>query len=289
MHLSGQLKDWSISDLLQIMQVTHKTGSLDIEGEKRGRVHFREGMVTGAELTGASTTYVGNNRGGIADVLYVLAGLTQGTFSVGAADGPDTEGWSVEQVIDDIGALQALETEVANAGLIEAPGVKLVEEIDRTVELTPGDWSVLVSLVQPFSFAQLESTLGRGAAVRILFTLHRLGVSEPLAQRESESGFFDKLADQIAPEPDRPTWRETAASEQPAPASAPAEPAAAADEPAPAAAEPPSARPRRIPQPPAADSEDSENADGVAAPASTMLTDGVYDEIRRLRSKVGES
>jgi hypothetical protein len=28
---------------------------------------------------------------------------------------------------------------------------------------------------------------------------------------------------------------------------------------------------------------------GVAAPASTTLTDGVYDEIRRLRSKVAES
>jgi hypothetical protein len=27
---------------------------------------------------------------------------------------------------------------------------------------------------------------------------------------------------------------------------------------------------------------------GVSAPASTTLTDGVYDEIRRLRSRVGE-
>jgi hypothetical protein len=27
---------------------------------------------------------------------------------------------------------------------------------------------------------------------------------------------------------------------------------------------------------------------GVSAPASTTLTDGVYDEIRRLRSRVGD-
>ena len=53
MHLSGQLTDWSINDLLQIMQVTQKTGSLDIDGERRGRVHFRDGSVTGAELSGA--------------------------------------------------------------------------------------------------------------------------------------------------------------------------------------------------------------------------------------------
>ena len=52
MHLSGQLTDWSINDLLQIMQVTQKTGSLDIDGERRGRVHFRDGSVTGAELSG---------------------------------------------------------------------------------------------------------------------------------------------------------------------------------------------------------------------------------------------
>ena len=278
MHLSGQLKDWSISDLLQIMQVTHKTGSLDIEGEKRGRVHFRDGMVTGAELTGANTTYVGNNRGGIADVLYVLSGLTQGTFSVGAADGPETEGWSVEEVIDDIGALQQLEAEVADAGLIDAPGVKLVDEISRSLDLTPGDWAVLVSLVQPFSFAHLESTLGRGAAVRILFTLHRLGVSVPLAEGETESGWLDQLADEIAPEPDRPTWRETAASETAA-----------------SAVEPPPPQRRRIPEPPGSEGASSdepthgESVEGVSAPASTMLTDGVYDEIRRLRSKVAES
>ena len=55
MHLSGQLSDWSINDLLQIMQVTNKTGSLDIEGERRGRVHFREGRVTGADNEGRAT------------------------------------------------------------------------------------------------------------------------------------------------------------------------------------------------------------------------------------------
>ena len=38
MHLSGQLTDWSIHDLLQIMQVTKKTGSLDIDGERQARI-----------------------------------------------------------------------------------------------------------------------------------------------------------------------------------------------------------------------------------------------------------
>jgi hypothetical protein len=41
---------------------------------------------------------------------------------------------------------------------------------------------------------------------------------------------------------------------------------------------------------PAPDTDEKEPAEvqGVSAPASTTLTDGVYDEIRRLRSKVAE-
>ena len=91
MHLSGQLSDWSMNDLLQIMQVTKKTGSLDIEGDRRGRVHFREGRVTGAELTGVDGAHTGSDRDGVADILYVLASVGEGSFSVGAADGPELE------------------------------------------------------------------------------------------------------------------------------------------------------------------------------------------------------
>ena len=87
MHLSGQLSDWSINDLLQIMQVTKKTGSLDIDGERRGRIHFREGLVTGAELTDAKESRDGTDRGTVADALYVLSMLSSGSFAVGAADG----------------------------------------------------------------------------------------------------------------------------------------------------------------------------------------------------------
>ncbi|MGA8039666.1 MAG: DUF4388 domain-containing protein, partial [Acidimicrobiia bacterium] len=106
MHLSGQLSDWSINDLLQIMQVTKKTGSLDIEGSRRGRVHFREGRVTGADLTGVKGVYSGSDRGGIADILYVLSTVEEGSFSVGAADGPEGKGWTVEEVLTDVEALQ---------------------------------------------------------------------------------------------------------------------------------------------------------------------------------------
>lgn len=263
MHLSGQLSDWSINDLLQIMQVTKKTGSLDIEGDKRGRIHIKDGAVTGAELTGAKGSYIGSDRGGVADVLYVLSMVETGTFSVGPADGPDNAGWSVEDVLADVEALRTLEGEVIDAGLFEATGVRFVQEIEKPITFAPEDWGVLVSLVRPFTFGHLEATMGRGGAVRIFHTLNRLGLAEAVIDAGGESEWLDRLADDISPESGEPTWLEHVPEEE-----------LAVDEPAPA-------------PDPVVKIEDHE-LKGVSADASTTLTDGVYDEIRRLRSKVAE-
>ncbi len=281
MHLSGQLSDWSINDLLQIMQVTKKTGSLDIDADAHGRIHFKEGTVTGAELSRASGKYLGDDRSGIADVVYVLSSLTEGSFAVGAADGPDRDGWSVEDVLTDVEALRALESDVVEAGLFEAGSVRLVESIEAPITIDPENWASLVALVPPFGFNELEDRSGRGGAVRILHALHRLGVAEAAdveiaagdKDEDDESGWLDRLADDIVPESDEPTWVEevaVASDSDDALSEVEVEPLE------PAVDELPVARP-------AADVR------GVSAPASTTLTDGVYDEIRRLRSKVADT
>jgi hypothetical protein len=283
MHLSGQLSDWSMNDLLQIMQVTKKTGSLDIEGDRRGRVHFREGRVTGAELTGIDGAHTGSDRDGVADILYVLASVGEGSFSVGAADGPDAKGWTVEEVLQDVEALQTLESEVADSGLFEANGVKLTPELTEAVTLEPGDWHTLVNLVPTFSFGALEARYGRGTAVRMFHTLNRLGLAETVAVPEEEADWLNRLAEGVAP---GVTWNghaeggETSTEEpEPAPAEVSTEPESLIEpevseaEPVPVAAEKPRAQ---------------TELKGVSAPASTTLTDGVYDEIRRLRSRVGD-
>lgn len=261
MHLSGQLSDWSIHDLLQIMQVTKKTGSLDIDGQRRGRIHFRSGSLTGAELNGAKGSYVGTDRGAIADILYVLSGLDQGDFSVGPDDGPETTGWSVEDVLHDVDSLRVLEGEVVDAGLFEAAGITLNPSVSSAITIDPSDWAVLVSLIQPFSFNHLESRMGRGGALRVFHTLHRLGVVTKIDNDDAESEWLDQIADEITPEllDDKPetVWIET----PPAPVPDPIVEVA-----------------------PEADVE----LLGVSAHASTTLTDGVYDEIRRLRSKVSD-
>jgi hypothetical protein len=283
MHLSGQLSDWSMNDLLQIMQVTKKTGSLDIEADRRGRVHFREGRVTGAELTGIDGAHTGSDRDGVADILYVLASVGEGSFSVGAADGPDAKGWTVEEVLQDVEALQTLESEVADSGLFEANGVKLTPELTEAVTLEPGDWHTVVNLVPTFSFGALEARYGRGTAVRMFHTLNRLGLAETVAVPEEEADWLNRLAEGVAP---GVTWNghaeggETSTEEpEPAPAEVSTEPESLIEpevseaEPVPVAAEKPRAQ---------------TELKGVSAPASTTLTDGVYDEIRRLRSRVGD-
>jgi hypothetical protein len=284
MHLSGQLSDWSINDLLQIMQVTKKTGSLDIEADRRGRIHFRDGTVTGAELTGANGIYLGSDRGGVADVLYVLSMLDSGSFSVGPADGPDSRGWGVEDVLADVDVLRSLEVEIAEAGLIEGDGVRFVGEISEPISVKPEDWSVLVTLVQPFTFNHLESALGRGEAVRVLHTLHRLGVAEVIRDEGDESGWLDSLAEEISPEP---TWLEQVSDDEepsvPTPVELDVVAAPVELEPAPTPAEP-----EIDPPLPTVIDIATKDVPGVSAPASTTLTDGVYDEIRRLRSKVAE-
>jgi hypothetical protein len=186
MHLSGQLSDWSINDLLQIMQVTTKTGSLDIDGERRDRIHFREGSVTEAELTDEKESRAGNDRGSIADTFYVLSSLSGGSFAVGAADGPEGSGWPVEDVLADVLVLKGLEDEITQDGLFEAPGVRFVQSIDETMTISPEDWSVLVSLVQPFTFA--NSKLGSDVVERSVSFILFIGLESPRQPMEITTG-----------------------------------------------------------------------------------------------------
>jgi len=296
MHLSGQLSDWSIHDLLQIMQVTKKTGSLDIDGDRRGRIHFRSGAVTGAELSGTRGSYSGQDRGTIADILYVLSTLESGAFSIGPADGPETSGLAVDEVVGDLEALRKLEGEVVDAGLFEAAGIRLKRDLGEPLTIQPDDWQVIGALVQPFSFSNLEAQVGRGGAVRLVHTLHRLGIADAVDDLDDEASLLGKVAGSVSGEPPVETAEPVAAE--------PTEPVSeTVVEPEP---EPePGPEPEPVPAPAAAVTEpdsvevstgdidvvtepDRHEAMGVSAPASTTLTDGVYDEIRRLRSKVAE-
>jgi Domain of unknown function (DUF4388) len=272
-NLSGQLSDWSINDLLQIMQVTKKTGSLEIDGAQRGRIHFKDGAVTGADLSGTRGAYVAEDRGSIADVLYVLSSLDAGTFAMTSTEPAGGESWSVEDVLADVAAISELEAAVAGSGLTEAAGIRLSDTLAEPITLGPEDWQAMVNLVQPFTFKQLESRFGRGGAVRVLYTLQRLGVVEPITS-EDESEFLDRLAEGIHAETGQSSSTETDEDDAGDKGKHEDEPIVevVVEEPE------PGQKPKREPV----------GVRGVSADASTTLTDGVYDEIRRLRSKAAE-
>lgn len=301
MNLSGQLADWTMDDLLQIVQVTKKTGSLDIVGVHKGRVHFREGNITGAELHSSKGVYAGTDTSIIADVVFVLGSMAEGAFAMGRSDGPDVDGIPIEAITGAIGELRALEAIVADKGLTDAGDVKLKSSIESEVTISPDDWAAIASLVVPFTFASLAERLGRGAAIRMVHAFHRLDLVEPAEPEtvdsvietavgevsEEESNWLDRLADEVS-STDSTKWLEDAVAEMTSesngavPDVAPVAPAAAVEETQADISDP------EVVISPDEPKDRSAGARGISAPASTTLTTGVYDDIRRLRSKVSE-
>jgi hypothetical protein len=107
---------------------------------------------------------------------------------------------------------------------------------------------------------------------------------------EEESNWLDRLADEVS-STDSTKWLDDAVAEltaasddadvEPSP-SQPAAPEASVEEPAADVADP------EVVISPDETKDRSAGARGISAPASTTLTTGVYDDIRRLRSKVSE-
>ncbi|MDH3190471.1 MAG: DUF4388 domain-containing protein [Acidimicrobiia bacterium] len=276
MNLSGQLTDWTMQDLLQIMQVTKKTGSLDIVGEQKGRVHFMEGRVTGAELHSSRGVYAGTDRSVIADILFVLGSMDSGSFAVGKADGPDLEGWSVDEVAAGVEELVELEKEAKEAGLTGSGQIRIRSDLEEPVTFEPEDWKIITSLIQPFTFEGLEERLGRGAAVRMVHAFHRLEVAETKGDSDEAGSDSDADRDTESFNGTEADWLDRLADE-----------VSTRDAGDPVTVEPGKAAVSDTLEEAGTKTEKA-GARGVSADASTVLTGGVYDEIRRLRSKVGD-
>src|ERR1041385_288181 len=56
MHLNGDLSDFALADILQILSLGRKTGTLLVEnGSVKGRIVIEEGRITGAEAQPGGT------------------------------------------------------------------------------------------------------------------------------------------------------------------------------------------------------------------------------------------
>lgn len=269
MNLSGTLSDWTVGDLLNVMKVTEKTASLHIKGSRRGTIHFHAGRVVGAALEGEPLISEGEEaRTVAADTLYILSKVDQGTFEMGAFEGVESDGWEVESLLSDLDGLRSLEDDLTGAGLVEC-SLMLRDEIEAPVTVTVDDWWALASLVSALSFEQLEEVFGRGRALRLLHSLWRMGLVEAISEPEpvdlelpaetEEEVLVETDIDAVAGE-DEDAWLDEIASSAEGTVEAPV----------------------------VHDAAEARRVMGVAAPASTVLTGSVLDEMRRLRGRPSE-
>ncbi len=269
MNLSGTLSDWTVSDLLNVMKVTEKTASLHIKGTRRGTIHFHRGRVVAAALEGDPLITEGEEaRTAAADTLYILSRVDQGTFEMGPFQGAESAGWDVESLLTDLQSLRSLEDDLADAGLVDR-SLMLRDEIQGPVTVTVDDWWALASLVSALSFEQLEEVFGRGRALRLLHALWRMGlveaISEPepvdleLPEEPEHEVLVEADLDAVGPRDEDAWLDEIAASADTSPTG-----------------------------PVVHDPAEVRRVMGVAAPASTVLTGSVLDEMRRLRGRTSD-
>ncbi|MFP3914888.1 MAG: DUF4388 domain-containing protein [Actinomycetota bacterium] len=299
MNLSGTLTDWTVADLLNVMKVTGKTASLHVKGNRSGVIHFSDGRVVGAVLDDDSApTGSLESRATASETLFVLSALNDGRFEVGPFQGPEGEGWDVDTLLADMNQLDQLESDLNEAGM-RSTLLMLKDEIAEPITIQPDDWWALASLVSVLSFDQLEDVFGRGRAIRLLHALWRLDLIETVQEEKEET------AEPAVPSPEttvpvladeEPTSVDLSQLADPEPTTEEREQEApASEEESFSVVEPSTERDDESWLDEIAAAADAEaapegdlsiaprNVQGVSAPASTVLTGAVLDEMRRLR------
>lgn len=307
MNLSGTLSDWTVADLLNVMKVTGKTASLHIHGKRDGVVHFSNGRVAGATLDGNPVpTGEVESRAVASETLFVLSALQEGNFEVGAFEGTDVEGWDVDSLLSDMEQLNGLETDLTEAGMGEAI-LMLRDEIKEPITIQVEDWWAIASLVSVLSFGQLEEVFGRGRAIRLLHTLWRMDLIETIEEEIPQVDEDEPAAEEAVPMvmDEEPTSLELLElSEPPESETEPVVPSEAELESEPeesvATIEPTNERDdeswldeiaaaaEATTTPEQNGLAEARHIQGVSAPASTVLTGAVLDEMRRLRVRPSE-
>jgi hypothetical protein len=74
--LAGDLQEFPLTDIIQLVDLSKKTGCVDIEGHRgskvfTGRIYFRDGKIIGAEMPGHTPL----------DAVYTFFTVTEGPFS----------------------------------------------------------------------------------------------------------------------------------------------------------------------------------------------------------------
>lgn len=283
MLLSGNLSNWSVSDLLQIMRVTAKTATLRVDGNRAGLIHFGEGRIVGAALAGqrvpSSTEEALRST---VDALHVLTGFMEGAFLVAEPQfDPSLPGWDVSELMMEVERLRQLESEVVSQGVTETTPLRLSGEAATPLSLHAEEWQALVALVPAFSLASLEEIFGNSRSLQIVSALLNRGLTTIIHTESPEPNF------ETVPAPE-PIDLEEAASLQIEPEPPSLDWLGDHQVAAPVDLEPvyPVANIFEEPEEVAQDESDPErrSARGVSASPETTLVSGVLGDMRKLRT-----
>ncbi len=179
MMLSGNLSDWSVGDLLQMLHITKKTASLHVDGSDRsGVVYFEEGAIVNAivSLGGGPD---GDPRDEVVEAVYVLELLDEGTFEIKNEVPPRMiEPLAVAEALEMAGEHLDAERQLDETGLLSARGLRLAPTITEPIILSEQVWNAISVSIPAFTFPELESRLGRAAAVATVEQFRDLGILE---------------------------------------------------------------------------------------------------------------
>jgi hypothetical protein len=130
MHLNGDLSDFALADILQILSLGRKTGTLLVEnGSLKGRIVIEAGRITGAEA---------EPGGGLADSLLHRGKLNADTLALLRRIGESCAAWSLPSLLLESGLLSIGE-------LQEAASLHISSLVARLVEIGKGSFRLLLN------------------------------------------------------------------------------------------------------------------------------------------------
>ncbi len=205
MMLSGNLSDWSVGDLLQMLHVTKKTASLHVDGSDRsGVVYFEEGAIVNAivSLGGGPD---GDPRDEVVEAVYVLELLDGGTFEIKNEVPPRMiEPLAVAEALEMVGEHLDAERQLDATGLLSARGLRLAPTITEPIILSEQVWNAISVSIPAFTFPELESRLGRAAAVATVEQFRDLGILEAVLDEVEPTAPEPMSPEPMSPEPMSP-------------------------------------------------------------------------------------
>lgn len=184
MILSGRLADWSVEELLQIMRITARTGSITIETVGVDVVlFFRDGDLVDASASGRMDG--GDSQVRIVEAVAALLDAPDGTFDIGnEVSHRAGDPIPVPDLLSAVAIWKDAEADLAATGVLDASALRILHDVDGPMLVDPDSWLAIAEFAGAVTFTELEIRLGRIGAIEVVRALRELGVLQMSAADE---------------------------------------------------------------------------------------------------------